>query len=425
MKKLLAAAAAAALVFSCAACSLQQGGDYPVRVASYTFSSKPATVVCLSDSVADIMIACGFADKIKGRTDECTQSELSSVESVGTKSEPSVRKIKELSPDVVFADKTVSADVVSSLNKDGVRVLNMITAQNATELETLYGSIGAVMDGNTDGRSIGEKKAKNLMLTMSDMQRVIPETDILPTACYVYDSDCKAATADTFCGKLFEYAGAVNAFAEAPEPDLMNGISDDNKYLEGIKRGNASFIFCDKGVKEKLMENPELASVTAIKNDAVYEIEANVFERQGATVTDTLAFLIETIHPELAENDKDESSKPEEESKPEESRPAEESKPAEESSAPAIKVEADDSLEITDELSFTKGTLYDEFPKVQMRLAALGYYDEADGFTGFFGEKSEEAYKAFQKENGLRDDGKVKTDELKLLFSADVKPAAQ
>lgn len=435
MKKLLAIAAAGALMLSAAACSAVKGKDYPVTVANYTFTQKPQTVVCLSDSVADILISCGYSDTIKGKTDECDQQELEDAVSIGSKSAPSVKKIEQLSPDVVFADKTVSQNVVESLSADGICVLNMITAEDSGELETLYSSIGAVLEGNEEGRENGTKKAQNLLVTMSDLQRAAPEPEIRPVVCYLYDENCTAATSDKFCGKLFDYANAVNAFAEAPDINPMEGIGETNKYIEGLKRGDAAFIFCDKGLKEKLLANPELAGVTAVKNGAVYEIGANVFERQGCTVTETLSYIIETIYPELApeskpEENSTEDSKPEENSKPEESA-AQDSKPEEnsteeskpEESAPAVKVEADDSLEITDDLFFEKGTQYDEFDKVQLRLAYLGFYNPENGITGYFGDLSEKAFKRFEKANGLKPNGKITRGELKLLFSADVVPA--
>lgn len=430
MKKLSAAIAAAAIMISMTACSAVQGKDYPVTVANYTFTQKPASVVCLSDSVADIMISCGYGDTVTGRTDECDQQELSEAVSIGSKTAPSVKKIENLDPDVVFADKTVSQDVIDSLTSDGVCVLNMITASDSGELETLYSSIGAVLEGNEQGRENGLKKAQNLMVTMSDLQRATPETDVRPVVCYLYDESCTAATSSDFCGKLFDYANATNAFAEAPEINPMEGIGDSNKYIEGLKRGDASYIFCDTGLRDKIMENPELQNVTAVKNGAVYEIGANVFERQGATVTETLSFIIETIYPELAPESKPEESSSDsgntEESKPKESTP-EESKPeensTEESEAPAVKVEADDSLEITDTLIFEKGTQYDEFDKVQRRLAYLGFYDPENGFTGFFGDMSEEAFKAFEKANSLKVNGRITRGELKLLFSDKVVPA--
>ena len=385
MKKLLSVAAAAALLFGAAACSAQSSVDYPVSVASYTFNAKPATVVCLSDSIADIIIT------------------------------------------------SVNQETLKKLASDGICVMNMISAQNGEQLETLYSSVAAVMGGNTSGRENGSSKAKSLLTTMSDLQRVVPEKDVLPVACYLYDEKYTPAPATTFCGKLFEYAGSVNAFAQLPSNPNIEGTNNKSYYVDCLKLGDASYIFCDKGLKDKLMEDPELSTITAVRNGDIYEIDANVFERQGSTVTDTLSYMIETMYPELApessteESSKKEESKPDESSKKEESKPEEsskeESKP-EESSAEEIKVEADNSLEITEDLHFEKGTLYDEFDKVQKRLADLGFYNPDDGFTGFFGDKSEAAYKAFQKANGLKADGNVTTEGLILLFSADVKPAA-
>ena len=270
MKRVLSAAAAAALAFTAAACSAQSGSDYPVSVASYTIISKPASVVCLSDSVADIIISCGYTDAVKGRTDECTQKELEGASSIGSKADPSVKKIEELSPDVVFADKSVNQEVLKKLTDDGVCVLNMITAQNGTQLDTLYSSIGAVMAGNKDGRENGKNKAQSLLTTMSDLQRVVPETDVAPVACYLYDEKCTPAPTTTFCGKLFEYAGAVNAFSLLQDETQSAGNYETSYYAECLKLGDVSCIFCDTGVKDKLMENPDLADLTAIKNGNVY-----------------------------------------------------------------------------------------------------------------------------------------------------------
>ena len=108
MKKFLCVISAAALLLSAAACSSGSEGGYPVNIAGYSISSKPSSVVCLSDNVADILITCGYADAIKARSDECTQKELADVPSVGSKSNPNIQKIESVSPGVVFSDNTVS-----------------------------------------------------------------------------------------------------------------------------------------------------------------------------------------------------------------------------------------------------------------------------------------------------------------------------
>ena len=468
MKKILCLIAAALLAFSAAACS--QDGEYPVNIASYTFSQKPSSVVCLSDSVADILISCGYADSIKAKSDECTQPELQNVPSVGKKYAPDMNKIKKFEPDVVFVDKT-SGDVVKKLAKSDLTVLNMAKAKNSDDLKVLYRSICTIMEGNEKGAENGRKKAASLLITLDDLQRLVPSSDIPITACYLYSAEnYTAATKDTFAGKLFEYANLINICADYDDPqDVFNAIQrDDPKY-----------IFCPVGLKDQILSQENFSDVSAVLNNNVYEIDSALFERQGDSMTEVLSFIIETVYPELnsnsglkpeeskteqskAESTPEESkaeqseteSKPEEskaeqseaESKPEESKAEQseaESKPeeskAEQSKAESkpeeskaeqskaeesSKVKADDSLKIDKYTAYGIGDTSDDVAKIQTRLKSLGYglFDEF-GITDYYGEQTAAAFELFQKNNGLDQNGYASSEDLKLLFSADVKPA--
>lgn len=61
------------------------------------------------------------------------------------------------------------------------------------------------------------------------------------------------------------------------------------------------------------------------------------------------------------------------------------------------------------------GSKGDEVEKLQKRLADLGYYK--DEVTGYFGEATETAYKAFQKNAGLKVNGTADEDGLGVLYS--------
>ena len=134
--RFIAAAAAGALLLSGAACSKAKQGEYPVKIAGHEVTAEPQKVVCLSDNIADILIACGYTDAIVAKTDECDQPELDGVPSVGSRNNPSYSRIESLSPDVVFADKSVSADLVKKLDDNSINVFNMIKAQNGKEMVT-------------------------------------------------------------------------------------------------------------------------------------------------------------------------------------------------------------------------------------------------------------------------------------------------
>ena len=429
MKKILLLVTAVVLLMSTTACFGSGGNEYPVSIAEYTFDSKPTSVICLSDSVADILISCGYSDAITAKSDECTQEELADVPSVGSKSSPDAEKIEEISPDIVFTDETVSANFADMIENNNIKILNMVTAQDSDDIKILYESLAAIMGGNKTGRENGIKKASSLLITLDDLQRIVPENDIPITACYLYNTEYVAVTDDTFNGKLFEYANIVN---------ICGGCQTETDVLNAINRDNPKYIFCPVGVKDKIMSDEKFQNVDAVKNNQVYEIDKNEFRRQGDSMTDVLSYIIETIYPELAgsqqsgENSKEASGErsadtsKQENSKQESSKSEnskQESSKSENSKSESSKAEADDSLKITEDMAFGQGDENDDIKKIQQRLKDLGYGDFKDGITNYFGEQTAKAFKAFQKNNGMSEDGFASYEALKLLFSADVKPA--
>ena len=417
IKRLMAAAIAGVLIISAAACSDSSANEYPVKIAGHTFDAKPESVVCLSDSVADILIACGYADAIIAKTDECDQEELDNIPSVGARDSISVQKIASVSPDVVFTDRTVPEEVLEELNEDDYNVLNMIKAHDSKELSILYESISTVMGGNETGRENGEKKASSLLQSFDAMERTIPDRDeneAQITACYLYDVDGTAATDDAMCGQLFNYAKVLNVCA-ASETSLNTS--------EAIKLSNPNYIFCDVGVKKQIMSDERYKNLDAVKNKKVYEIDAKTFDRQGDSMTEVLSFIIQTIYPELKSQTNEESIETSESSEVSETSAKEESKNESSKTEKTTKVKADNSLEITDDMEFGQGDENEAIKNIQQRLKDLGYGKFEDGITDYFGEQTAKAFKAFQKKNGLDQDGYASAEALRLLFSDKAKAA--
>ena len=418
MKRITAVIISALMILGLGSCSYKSSnGEYPVNVAGYTFDKQPKSIVCLDDSVADILIACGYADRIKARSNECTQEEIEDVKTVGQENKPDVNKILSVKPDVVFADKGLSKDVKKKLEEEDINVLNMIQAKNNDELKVLYESICTVAGGDNSGRSKGIKKSESVINTMEELQRIIPEKKVVVTACYIYDTDGNVAYNDSFGGKLFEYANAVN----------VCGV-EDSDIFQKIVLSNPQYIFCDTGIKEKLAKSEMFKNLKAVKENRVYEIDKSLFNRQGNSITQVLSIIIETMYPEISGNPSEESSKKAEESSEESSEieeSSEESSEIEESSEPeqsSIVVVADDSLNITAGMRFYLGDENENVKIVQRRLKDLGYFKN-DEITGYYGEVTAKAVSDYEVTNRIDPDGNLSTPELYLLFSDEVLPA--
>ena len=432
MKKIIVCLLAVAAIMACSSCRTQDNGEYPVKLANYVFSEKPDSIVCLNDSVADILIACGYSDRITARSDECTQPEISSAPTVGPKNKPNSQKILDVNPDVVFSDKTLDSDIKERLEQGSVNVLTMMPADSSDELTKLYESICAVADGNKTGRENGAEKSKSILLTMDDLQRIIPESQIVITGCYLYNLEGSAADDTTFSGKLLGYANAANVCASRTTPE---------ENIAKIKLSDPDYIFCAAGLKNKLPDDSNYKDLKAVKNGHVYEIDSLLFQRQGNSLTEVLSFMIENMYPELtappqasrtesSQQASQQESKPEssqqasqQESKPESSQQASQQESKPESSQQTSKVSADNSLEIYDGLAYGYGEQGSDVEKIQTRLRELGYFDAE--ITGYYGDLSQEAVRLFEQNNNLDADGYASTEDLKLLFSANVKPAPQ
>ncbi|MFR3009089.1 MAG: ABC transporter substrate-binding protein, partial [Pseudoruminococcus massiliensis] len=282
-KKIVALALAAGMVLSATACNSSRSEEYPVKLANITISKAPDRVIVLSDSIADILVSCGFIKKIEGRSDECTQEEISGVKTVGSKLKPDLEKISALSPDVIFADSDMPKEQLTKLNELGFTVITFVPATSMSGISDLFGNVGAVMAGETTGREIGEERAETLSVTMDDLQRLIPESKVLVTACYLYDEKGTSLKDDTPSGKLFEYLNAVNV--------CKAGVADDEAF-NALKLANPQYIFCDIGVKDKIMKSELFKDFSAVKNKQVYELSSELFSRQGNSLVEALTDMI-------------------------------------------------------------------------------------------------------------------------------------
>ena len=479
MKRIISVVMSAVLALGGAGCSyMSPDAEYPVKIAGYTFDEKPESIVCLDDSVADILIACGYAELIKARSDECTQEEIEDIKTVGSEKKPDVNKIISANPDVVFVNKTLSGDVRNKLEEANINVLTMVKAKNNEDLSVLYESICAVAGGDKSGRKKGSEKANSVVTTMGDLQRIIPESEFLMTACYLYDTEGDVVYDDTFGANLFKYANAVNICGH-----------EDGDVIQKITLSDPKYIFCDTGVKEQLEKDDIFKNLSAVKEGNVTEIPKNIFERQGNSITQVLSEMIEIMYPALSggnseepsekaesseessatEESSEESSEIEESSEEsseieessEESSEIEESseesseieESSEESSAieesseesseieesseesseieesseessetSVIVVVADDSLNITQGMRYRVGEEDNNVKIIQQRLKDLGYFKGE--VTGYYGEKTAKAVSDYEVTNRIDPDGNLSTPELYLLFSNEVLPAS-
>lgn len=392
-------------LFGCNKSETSQKNDYPVTISDVTIKKSPEKIVVLSDSLADIVLAMGLEEKLAARTDECTQEDLSIIPSIGNAKNINLDNILSYSPDLVLTDEVLNNDISAGLSNADIPVILLNPATDRESFMSLYSKLGSALKGAETGKKLGEKTSNDILMTLDDINRIIPQKDIVPTACYFYDSTKKIATGDTFASNLIELAGAIN---------VAKGLSDKEMDTNAIKLSNPNYIFCAKSAKTGLLSDEIISALSASKEGKIYEMDDALLLRQGKTVVDAAAFMASIMYPEIAIS-------------PSSSNNNSSSSSSSSDTGFSQNSSKDDSnsstLDIKEGMFIPYGEISGNVLKVELRLDELDFMPTKP--NNEFDEYTIRAITDFQYVNGLETTGEADEKTLRLLFSGNVIPRGE
>lgn len=413
-KKLISIVLAAALVLSAAVALSGCGNDeYPVEVANIKIDTEPKNIVVLDAPTADIISYMGYDRKLVGRSDEVTQEWLSVAPSVGSADAPDVDKIKATEADTVFAGENLSEDVKESLKKENIRVITMAQAKTPKQVETNYSTLGKILGGKIKGAEKGAESYDELTEAMERVKASVKEeinSGALATVCYIFleDNSLKLMTSGTYGDKLLDYTGAVNTAGNISEPKID---------VNTLKIANPSFVFyADEATIEAIRADAVLSKLSAVRGGKTLLVTAEEMNRQGRTALETLDKMVGFMYPSLKKTKAtaDEAAKTQPTTAPSGNlQTASTTAPAVENTSVADKYKIK-----LDKLSLKLEDENDNVKIMQQRLYDLGYVDDKENITGYYGEISEKAVQSFQKKNGIKATGEADNATLVKLFDS-------
>lgn len=396
----LAAVFVLASVLSFSGC---QESDYPVDVANITIENEPENIVVLDPSAADIISYMEYDVKMVGRSDEVNQEWMSIVPSVGSENTPDVSKIVESEADIVFAGADFDKSVEDELKGENITVIKMSQADTVTQLETNYLTIGKILGGKFTGAAKGEESYESLIGEMEQVKSAVQSeinSDILYTVCYLYieDNSLKLMTSGSYGDMLLGYTGAVNTAVN---------IDENSVDVNTLKIANPNFIFyADNATLEAVKQDSVLSKLDAVKNGKTLMITQDDMTRQGRTALDTLEKMVSFMYPSLAKSD----------STPDQAQPA----TVNGSSAQASNTSVADDYNIKlDGLSLKYEDENENVKIMQQRLYDLGYVDDKENITGYYGDISKSAVESFQSKNGIKKTGNADNQTLVKMFDSE------
>lgn len=414
MKKILSFLFAAALcctaVISLAGCG---DGNYPVSVANITIDKEPENIVVLDPSAADIISYMSYDRKIVGRSNDVDQSYLAVAPSFGSAVAPDVNGIINSGAEIVFAGDALDETIKKALEDEDIIVVKISLANSPKELETNYTTISKILGGAIDGEAKGVTSYSKLIDSMEDIKfeaDAANTTAALDTSCYLYSENAmlKQASGGTYGDMLLGYTGTVN---------VAVNIENDMVDFNTLKVANPNYIFYDDDATlETIKANPTLSKLSAIKSGKVLKITNAEMTRQGLTALETLQKMINFIHPELADKaTSDEAAQTlATQASQTETQTQQETQPATEE-AKSVSVADKYDIDLKD-LSLKYEDENDDVKAMQQRLYDLGYVDDKENITGYYGDISKKAVQDFQKNNGIKETGKADNKTLTAMF---------
>ena len=396
-KKIISTILSLLIILSFSSCKKSDSkhiDEYPVTVSGVTIQKSPEKVVVLSDSLADIILALELENKLIARTDECTQEKLATLPSIGSIQNIDLNKISSYSPNLILADKTIENNLLEKLQTLNIPVICLEPATKRESFITLYQDLGSILAGAQTGKTLGENTANNILMTLDDINRIIPKKGVVTTACYFYDSNKKIASGDTLASMLLELSGATN---------IAKGSTNFNIDTTALKISNPNFIFCAENTKNDLLADSTIASLQAAQNGNTFEMDKSLMTRQGHTVVDAVTFMASKMYPEIATSNSSKSDNNETSSK------QENTSQAESNSTESIAEKTYENIQISN------GDVSDDVLKVENRLDELNFMPTKP--DNVFNEYTVRAITDFQYINGLNATGEANKETLELLFS--------
>lgn len=424
MKKLVSVLLAAAVALSSAlimtGCEEQ---EYPVSIANYTIEKEPENVVVLDPVTADIMAYMDFERKFAGRSKEVTQPELKAAPVVGTEENPDIDQIVKLKTDLVFCNDKIAEDAQKKLESKGIQVIKLQKPETTAEVKTNYETIGKALAGTKKGSAVGKEAYNKLVQDLDKQKREIENlnsTGALYTVCYLYIDGQKLnkLSSGSFGNILMGYTNCVNIFSVGTN---STSVSPSNDTAKVVASANPNFILYDKKeTLDQLKSSKTLSKLNAIKSERTLEISLTDMSLPGITAEKTLKKMIDFIYPGHGATP-DEAAKTAAVSAKNENT----TKPQETTAPKGEDVSAQYKISLTD-LSLTVNSEGENVRAVQQRLVDLGYLtqsEEDSNVTGYYGEATVNAVKAFQKQNGIKETGDADAATLKALFLSNAKKA--
>ncbi|MBW1847421.1 MAG: cobalamin-binding protein [Deltaproteobacteria bacterium] len=262
-----------------------------------TVPDNPQRIISLAPNITEIIFALGQEQRLKGVTTYSDYPEQAKAyPKVGSYVHLDLEKIVSLKPDLCIAIKDGNPrSVITRLEKLNIPVYAVDPRNLEAIIETVL-EIGILL--NTEQRS--KTLTKDMRLRIKRVAERIKKTDHKPKVFFqIGISPLVSVGTNTFIHELIILAGGQNlaqgktAYPRFGKEQILSLLPE--VFIISSMTNTESI----DHLKDQWSKYPQ---IPAIKNNRMYHVDSNIFDRPTPRLVDALELLAKLIHPEVYEN---------------------------------------------------------------------------------------------------------------------------
>jgi iron complex transport system substrate-binding protein len=263
-----------------------------------TITEEPTRIISLAPANTEILFALGLGDKVVGVTEYCNYpKEAATKPIIGGYTTVNVERVITQNPDLIIAYYGNGEDLINHLRNLGYTIITL----NSDSVKGTLHDIELV--GQATGKSAeATKLVSNMQERIDAVTKKLEGVTSRPATIHCMWTDPLWVSGNTtFQDEMIQLAGGENAF-----PDVEGwGVVT----LERLLTTDPEIIIVDSGMgmgeggtdilKDYFNEESRLQSLSAVKNNQVYVIDADIMDRGGPRIVDCIEMLAHILHPEI------------------------------------------------------------------------------------------------------------------------------
>lgn len=252
-------------------------------------SEKPNKVISFSPEDVEIMYALGVGNLLVGRSTYCDYPEaVLSVADMGDLFNFNVESVVAAQPDLVLLSSMADESLIQSLNEKGLTVLSLDMDATLDGTYSYISTLGRIFDVQEAAETLSSDMKTEIAAINDKVKSLDKPAMYFVVGVGEYDS---GATGDTFINNMIELAGGVNIAADGT--GWMYSV-------EQIVEKDPDMLICSMfyDTKAQIQGAEGYKDLRAVKNGSIYEVDENLFFRQGPRIVEGIRVLAEILHPD-------------------------------------------------------------------------------------------------------------------------------